>query len=1707
MKGANMTNRQKILGSVSAIALSVVAVSGARANDLNIVLAVPPGVTVNNSSANITSEQVNGIEDGDPVSVESKVSTAYIGTPGSTLGVSDDFKGGTDNISVDGKNQIFALTEGNVADTGANFFLSTGSGDTSGITSGSLQLNDGISITAEAKNVDIQADIDNLGPNSSVSVSTNTITATGLGNDAKTLVGGDINPLQSSTEVGAATINGAFPVVASGSALAGSMQVNTDGVLYEATVDGARIGALVQNLAIGEFQSTPVTVSDNTIESLFTGNAGATTVALTAGKDLGLEGAAGVVNAQSNDGDFTIASTVNGSVIEIGDTQNYPLGGNANHPGVEYLTYLNAVPTTLDDNTISAGATSNTAANTLTLADGISQTGTGTGSTQLNAFDTTTDQIKASADLFIANGQYSDVGVDAEVTDSALNLLIESAAVNGSTVSVQDNTLSASANGSAVVNTLDVGKATALTSTVAVDSVQYTEGDQTAVVDADIKVQAATVGLQSYGYVASSPVTVDNNTVSSSAIGNKQDTGIDLTATSATITGVVAPAINADRTTTSGNVTAGYSILSAQVLDGGDATSAITTIIDVDAATHNLTNSNVSVSSNRITGQAIGNLSTDASISIDANSLVGTAGVASAQTVEDGSLLQSTIAGSGGTALIDVDIPASYAALPPDLVTNSAVHVDNNIVSSSVRGNFVDEDGNALTITGGSASDGTVALPSASVDRTAAVTDTDIVAGFGLLNDQSVEDLNGSVVTATITGDLINVLVGSDTAQVTNSPISADKNSGLTTATLNDATSALSVDVTTLNASSNLTNVQSLADQDGTPGSAQVNVSQNDVDITVDLLSGGIDLTNSTASVSQNTLAASAAINVADNSVNVKATNQTISNAIATGTDNKTVQLSDAGSTVNAETSLVNDQSYTALGAGGVTVSLSDDDVTLDVNSDGFDIVGGTFTVDANKLTAYVGGNDATNTLTTKVGNYDLTTADNGTPGNGPVAALTSNQSGTAGDASGALATNITDATVATDLNSEGTVDNITNTNATASSNVIRALSRANNVVNTLSASGTDFVVTPVSAGDIDGVIDTADVNQIQLEETSFAVASRQVNSIDVASTVSGSTVSIDAVLADGDITGSHFDVNLNQAVSEARGSDAVNTGTIDFAAENQANGTVANLQYADQDVTYTAQTTGTEFSVLTGGDFDNGSISVSGNGVAAFASGNTATNTLTSAGNNIALQSGGSNVAYDTTGTAKLDDTSALSVLNVQGASDIDNAVDVDVSASVSTVLIGTIAGVAPTNETFGAGSLTVDNNQVLAQASQHTATNALNINADANITSDEDNSASVVSVQNIGDGSVTSASISDVGIGALTDDPRSPSAFSASASGNEVSASSIGGDVSNSLRVTAGNINVAAASGPTVIDGTGSSASAGFDVLNIQQAVNANFTAGVTGVAIAAGAAEDLNNDAVTVSNNAVSADAQGFNALNILTLNGKSGVDTTAAVTNYQALNGDTGGQTPVGLVTASIANVGIGAVSDDEGAIGSALNVTQNTVEATAGGNQAINAMQVDAGASLAGSVPVANGSTNVGTGLLVNADYAVLNDQSNDTMSISAAVSSVAVGIDGLEATTGVDSSALNVAGNIVTASATGNNATNQLVLNSGTYTYPTGAVSNLQSNVNTPISASVSNVAIGIGGFSTISAQSDNSSLSVSGNSIGATAIGNSAVNRLTTSK
>lgn len=1708
----------RVLTTVSAFALATAAgMSGAKANNLILDLTGPSQTITAGSSADIQNVvQINSLGE-----FTGDVSDVVIGFP-TGRGDSHDLGGGTNTI-VDSENEIFAIATGNTAITNMDFYVATNGGipgSNGASTLGSFQLNsDSSDIVADVELGDIQVDVIDLGVGSSVEVDSNAITADGKGNNANSSITGNVNNLQNSTELGQATISSGTPVVTAGAtALVGSAQFNFGAPAMDATVSDSRIGLLARVDAEPAIVGVPLDLTNNTIAATFIGNNAVSGVALGNDGAVTLVGTVGTVNVQGNDGDFSIDALVQDVVIEAGDTQNYV--------GTEYIADLVGSTLTFEGNEILATAASNRATNSVSLDEGLNQDGVAGPGDQLNSIEFLgVDTAEVVGDLFIANAQFSAVSVNADIDVGDMNVLVED--VLGSEIIVDGNTISATASGSSVTNMIDVGGSATFDSLVAINSLQYTEGTQTASNDSVVTVDVASSA--GAGDVTTTSISVDENTLSSEATGNIHSSSLELNGTTVSgVGGQTGNSVESDRDLESGYANADFSILTAQVLDGGSAVADVLTTIDVDVADLNFTVAALSVSNNDILARAIGNLSTEASIAVDATSVNATIALANVQTVEDDTLLSSSIAPNGNGAFITVDVGAGNG-VDAVTVTQAAINVDDNTFDSRVWGNLADSTTNSISVTGVTVGDDDQQFSELFVDRASnPVTDLFANGGFVLVNDQSVEDLNASVVTASATGDLINLTVGSnldpaEDSSVTNSNITANSNSATTSATLNQSTSEVLVDAVTLNASSVLLNVQTVADQDGVLGSAQIAVDQNDLDITIDVIAGDEEIEDVTVQANDNSMLASARLNLATNTVDVTAQSQTVDSVFWSGgvgqPDRQTsISLGQDVAFARSENLLVNDQNYSDLGVDGVSVNITDNDITIDLAIEDDDLINSVIQADDNAINAVAAGNDATNVMKLAIQTYDLSgvDSDGNQPGNGPIAALVNNQGGAseAQGLSGGISTSITGTTIAIDANGgdlNGDVtDDVVGSDLSADSNTVRALSRANNVSNALTATGTTIEsATPESP--LASVFDNGNLTTFQ---TQFAVASRQINSVDIASEVLGTAISVEAgsIFGPSEIEGvidSNITANSNLVVSEARGSDASSALTLVFT-QNEGQGFVTNLQYADADVSYSAATNGTEISVLTDvSDSVNGSaFATSGNAVAALASANRATNIINTAmgsgdtyqsSTNVILRNSNNVVEYDPLALNGQDVTaeSALAIVNVQGDPG-DVFAEIDVSAEVIGTLIGVIS-----EGLFDSGSVAADSNLILAQAAQHTATNTLTLTASANIAADAAGNstpgASVFSLQTITDGSETTATVALAGIVAFVDDPRSTDSFSASASSNQVIASAIGGTASNALRATAGaEINAGAGSStPTIGDVT--TLDAGFNVLNIQQGEGALFGAAVQGVAIAAGAAEDYSSDSVEVNDNLVRAEARGFLSTNILVLDAGSSSNAMAAVANSQTLESS--------LVDAIIGGVAIATGNLDEGAEDSALTVGGNTVEAIATANRSVNALQSTAAATLqessgAGSIIDPTGSTRI---IVTGSDYAVLNDQSTADVEVNATIAAVAIGIDGLNETLGVDRSALSVEGNEVQATAIGNDTVNSLVLNTGTFQHPSASISNVQTNVGSSMTASVDGVIIGIGAIETLgsNSSSSNSSFTVRGNSVGATAIGNSASNVL----
>ncbi|MBI1181625.1 MAG: hypothetical protein GC201_13825 [Alphaproteobacteria bacterium] len=1697
-------SKMRVLAGVSGVALAAsLAAGSAKADNLIVDLsAAPPTLTIAAPSSAVALPSAQIVLGGGDAA--STTNTA-IGFPGSDPTAYHDLAGGTDTIIVDGLNSIYASAGSSDVVNQIDFYTATGSGTSSAATLGSLQSSASAAVTADVDNSNVLAQVIDLGAGSTVRVNDNSITADGTVNGASNLVYGNINNAESSAEIGQSSIDAAAgTVIAGATALAGNVQAVTGTADTHALVSDSRIGLLAQTSTEPNISGAPLDVIGNTISATFTGNGATTGVALTGDESITLDGTAGAVNAQLAQGGYTFSSEVRNVAIEAANTQDFGTD--------QFNADLSSSTLTLRDNTIMAGAMANDSTNSVALADNINLTGASSG--RLNNFSAATDTANVKGDLFVANAQYTDVAVSGFVNDGEINMLTGDAA--GSTVITDANLIGADVTGSNAVNTLKVGSTADFTGVVAINTVQYDEGSQSAKNDSliDLDVGSTTGTAQS---VTDSALSVDGNIVYGEAMGNSHSSTLDITGTTVTGGGVqVSNPILSTRTTTFGQASADFSLLNAQVLDGGTATADVNTWVNVDAGDLVFTTSSLSASDNYIYGLAIGNLATQTGIFLDATTLDGTVALASGQTVEDSTLLTSSIAPTS-TAFIEVDVASGDVGPAAATVRDAAIAVDGNGFDSGIVGNLADVTSNFIVVHGVTVTgDSGVQQATASVSRLAPVTDTAVDHTIAMLNDQSVEDLNGAIATAFAGGDLINVTVGNANlaTSVTDSTVTASGNSATTSAVLNSGSSGIFVGATSLDSASGLVNVQTVADQDGIDGSAAVKVDQNDLDIHIDVVAGDVAIENLTAQANGNSTLAAARLNRADNTVAVSSQTQTLSDTVDSSLPSGTLSAlaTGTGTYGHGESLLINDQSFAALGSDGVSVTVFDNEITVGIGLEGADLLNSVVETNGNLVSALSAGNDALNVLSVDVGSFDLSGADANGGGlaaetNGPIATLVSNQTGTDTAASGGFSTTVTSTSIHVEADNSKT-NTIDGSNLSADLNTVRAFSRSNNVSNTLTATGT--TVTNNADGDPAAIL--SGVGDISLDQDTFAIASRQVSQVDITSAVADTSIGVDAGLLTGDpltgsITGTSISANGNLIAAEAHGNDAGNLAITSFV-DNAGQATVANTQVAGDDnefqggqpLTYSATVSNAIIGVATDvkGSVQDSAFSASFNSVAALSSANRGTSELDAIGTNVTMRNG-DNVTSTDPSAGDLTSDASLAVLNMQGVADtVGPPVAVDAS------VFGAGIGVA-SNGLFDSGSVAADANQILARAVEHEAHNTLVISASANIDSvgvgDDAPGASLASFQTVTGDSTVNAIVDTAGIAAIVDDPRSDLSFAASASGNDVTARAIGGTATNWLQASAGaEINTSQDSSPLAGNNlTASTLNAGFNVLNAQQANRAEIQANVGLVGIAAGGAEDYLNDSVNVNANLVIASSEAFDATNLLVLDAGSSSVASGAVLNTQSLDET--------LVGAGVDSVVIVTGNLGEGAEFSSLTVDGNAVEALSSGNSAVNALRTSAAATLqessgAGAVLDFSATNPIA---VTGADYAVLNSQVNDTGDVTAAVSTVGIGIDGLEAPTGVNDSALNVDGNQVVASAASNSAVNSLALNTGTFQHPSAGIANLQVSEGVSVSGTVDGVGIGIGGVgTTLSSTSTNSSFTVRGNGIGASVIGNSGVNSLT---
>ncbi|MEN3950571.1 hypothetical protein [Iodidimonas sp. SYSU 1G8] len=1743
------------LATVSVIALATAGYSGSvwASDQYNATINWSTEVaTVAGSSSSVV---VNNSQNNSNVDVTPPVTTVQVGVP--TTGMQD--YNGLDAIIVD-DNTIFSsatLTTVPMANS-IEFWTATGSGASSAATIASLQSSEnGSSMIASVANSEIRASSSDLFAGSAQQVTDNAITSDAMGNLATNVISGDINPLLTSTEGGFAGISGGptlgnpatgTALGASATALVASVQENTLAA-SSSTIDNTRIGSLAVELdTTSTIQGIPLVVTGNAIEATITGNDATNQVNLDDSLDAAntsavtLQGSAGVASAQRNTvAGRTYLVQVSESDIEAGLSAATPIS-NLTGSSIDF-----------SDNNISATGTGNTADNLVRLGDGISQSGTfpfgaiglTRSSTVLVAGSGSDGNVNVIGDLFIANHQFSELeinaiagGIAGDSEDADMNVLVESVA--SSTVEATGNAIGASVTGNNATNTILVEGAATFDSLVSLGSGQVlTNGSSgSATTNGDVTVSVATLGTVT-GDIADSAVGADDNRLYGEAFGNVGRNSVSIDGT--TIIGAeVNPQFNfvqSAHATIEPRVAADFGVVSGQFNRETEYNAQVIGSVIVDAADvsgadgSSITNSTIGASGNSAAALSVANRVTQNSFTIGGDgptsSFSGTVGVINFQLAE-GSDATATDHLTMTAAVGPTDDAATVAIIDVDAtalaVDQANIGADANAISARVVGNLADAQANRIDISAVTVGDGVptptdqLATPVATVYRSLTdavipnaapdgLPDTVVQGGFVLVNDQSIEDISADALgdvplSATVSGNLVEVRVGSTaaTATVTQTDVSASGNAVTGAVTGNQGSNLLSVGAVTLDATSTLVNTQTFWNEDGGTsgfsGSIEVDVSGG---ILTSVAAGAATITEVNAETNGNTVLASGRINNAASTVSVTAQTQTVVDVV-TGSDVNAIEMGyatvgtvTAGNTLmRAETGLLNSQEFGGLRATGLSVDLTGVVVSTTMDAVGGALADSVVQTNGNSLSALSLGNDAANSLTLDVGTFDLTDAGSATATNGPLAIIANHQRGSEDDGGTGPISATADA-IAVVSSVSGIDTSVSGSQVSADGNSVRTLARVNNATNVLSVTGTTYEELVTAAPSIE-VLDVAANVELTVEDLAFGIGSYQLNALDVDSFINAASVYADASDV-AFISSSALSASGNLLVSEARGNDVANAATIDFTTNN-VSGFVANLQQTDDGgASIISQVLSSTIAVEAELDpqvLTDSSFAADGNAMAAIATANRATNSATATGTNLSSGTGTVSptatinpaVASDVTVVAD------LAVVNVQGAEAVASTQN-----DTLLIIVDSNSVLVDLNQ-FVSGSATVDNNLVLGQATIHSATNTATLDADANIAGA---SASVISQQIVTSGSSATVALTAAFIQATSDTMSDAGSASISASGNQLSSLATGGTASNRLNGLAdAAITGASPAAAPVFAGSAYTVNADFSVLNVQLGeTDISTLVGPTGVSADVGtdATTPLVNDTVDVRDNIVQAGSTGFASTNSLVLDAGSSSDATGQVANRQAI--------VVGAVLTSTAASNFVRSQIVGGALDSSVTVDDNSVAAQTTGNTALNALRTTADASLQES-SAAGATIDPASGITVTgADYAVLNSQST-TAALSSQVIAASIGVDGLAGTQGVDTSAVTVNGNQVVAETTANNALNSLVLSTGTFQHPSASVSNLQVTSDSAVSASTDDVSVGIGlGGGLINGPSSGSSFTVRGNTVGASAIGNAAVSAI----
>ncbi|MEO7470454.1 MAG: S-layer family protein [Sphingobium limneticum] len=516
---------------------------------------------------------------------------------------------------------------------------------------------------------------------------------------------------------------------------------------------------------------------------------------------------------------------------------------------------------------------------------------------------------------------------------------------------------------------------------------------------------------------------------------------------------------------------------------------------------------------------------------------------------------------------------------------------------------------------------------------------------------------------------------------------------------------------------------------------------------------------------------------------------------------------------------------------------------------------------------------------------------------------------------------------------------------------------------------------------------------------------------------------------------------------------------------------------------------------VTVGNDITNSSVAVDGNATSGSAIGNSGTNRILADATNFA--NGSTPGATDSVVDGSLVTASAdMAVSNSQSVGE-----DAVLASTVGAVFGITAEGATtPTLSDVSASTLSVSDNSESALVKGNEAGNSVRLSA-TNLST----SSALASNQQM-DGDVI-AEIADFS-GAFATIGRDVTASTVQVDGNDISGTTFGNDVANTVAVlgsstiTAGGTTVRAIADPSTLADDEQTAVADHSLANVQNVgtgtLRTTVEAGYGIATLGAGApggvddTSDVANSILSVSGNVQSAATTGSNAANAVNIAGGS-ITTNGALLSVQTSDASE-------VLAGSTMEVGAPAANTS-----STLSLNGNANSASATVNDATNSMTVAADTSLASRTTDAGLSGTPADDYVASADYVVNNFQQVGAADVGAVTNTIiANNDDGAFATDGIQQSTVDVIGNTAQATATSNRSVNSLALSANSSDASAGVL-NQQDSAAAVTASAVTIAGTDVTGYSGLTDASpiNGSAATVANNATLARAGGNTATNSL----